>query len=60
MASPGLQGCGLSEDLCGEVMRFDPSTHPEFTGFFLAVFEKGGDLAAGNRTSESVVLTTFL
>lgn len=43
MGGPGLQGCGLPDAACAQVLRFDPALDDTSTGFFLAVFVKQGD-----------------
>ena len=40
IAQPGLPGCGLTEDQCKLVQRFDPSAALDTNGFFIAKFMK--------------------
>lgn len=36
IGGPGLQNYGLDAEDCERVQRFDPTTHPETVGFFIA------------------------
>jgi 16S rRNA C967 or C1407 C5-methylase (RsmB/RsmF family) len=40
LGTPGWRGCGLSEEECSMVQRFDPSTDEASIGFFVAKFER--------------------
>eukprot|EP01061_Rhynchopus_euleeides_P024453 TRINITY_DN393_c0_g2_i1.p1 TRINITY_DN393_c0_g2~~TRINITY_DN393_c0_g2_i1.p1 ORF type:complete len:458 (+),score=131.15 TRINITY_DN393_c0_g2_i1:67-1374(+) len=38
LGSPGLKGCGLADEACDAVVRFNPAKDSWYTGFFVASF----------------------